>query len=404
MANITQVREVLRGLNAEIKKKIKGQYPASYRNISFNIKDSDIDVYLQHRDSIKRPEETAFFVPGHYEHVIEIESGGLGAYRLFRDDEDIKIQHNNGFVIQLGRISSNYAIYLCDSDKLERYVQRLLSMASHRFRERDDTDLAELLSRLITVKVIAPKSHTFYENIKQLKAIAEAGIYHIAYGNGIGITLSNSWERSSYWLDTRRRETVQFPLRTYHSELVAYYQLALGSESLILSYLALYKILEFFFTSASEDLLHQKIKDQLVAPDFSHSKVAKLRELVKTVRSFDQRMDERKMLITVLEKYLDKTELVQWIDDYEKKHSGNYTTDKDIFGENQKVDTNDNQLFSSISKRIYHIRNVLVHNKEGESSRFKPFSGQEKILFNETPLLLYIAEELILKTGKDIAF
>ncbi len=66
MANITQVREVLRGLNAEIKKKIKGQYPASYRNISFNIKDSDIDVYLQHRDSIKRPEETAFFVPGHY--------------------------------------------------------------------------------------------------------------------------------------------------------------------------------------------------------------------------------------------------------------------------------------------------------------------------------------------------
>lgn len=404
MANINQVREILRGLNPEVERKVKGQYPVRLRGVSFTIKDSDVDAYLQYRDYIKRPEETAFFMPGHYEHVIEIQGRGPGAYRLFRDDEDIKIQHGNGFIIQLSGISSNYAISLCDSDNLDKYVLRHLSMGVHRSRGRDNIDLLSLLSRLITVKVMAPESHVFHKNIKQLKAIAEAGIYHIAYGNGVGVTLSSSWDRSSYWLDTRRRESVQFPLRTYHSELVAYYQLALGSESLILSYLALYKILEFFFTSASEDVLHQKIKEKLVTPDFSHSKVTKLRELVKTIRSFDQRMDERKMLITVLEKYLDKTELTQWIDDYEKKHPGNYTIDREIFGENQKVDINDSQLFPSISKRIYHIRNALVHNKEGEISRFIPFSGQEKILFNETPLLLYIAEELILKTGKDIAF
>lgn len=404
MASIAQVREVLRGLNPEVDRKVKGQYPVRFRGISFNIKDSDVDAYLQHRESIKRPEETAFFIPGHYEHVIEIQGRGPGAYRLLREDDDIKIQHGNGFLIQLSGISSNYAISLCDSESIDKDVLRNIFMRSHRFRGRDDVDLVELLSRVITVKVISPESHAFHKNIKQLKAIAEAGIYHIAFGNGVGVTLSSSWDRSSYWLDTRRRESVQFPLRTYHSELVAYYQLALGSESLILSYLALYKILEYFFTSASEDVLHQKIKEKLVTPDFSHSKVTKLRELVKTVRSFDQRMDERKMLVTVLEKYLDKTELSQWINDYEKKHPGNYTTDRDIFGESQKVDTNDSQLFPSISKRIYHIRNALVHNKEGEISRFIPFSGQEKILFNETPLLLYIAEELILKTGKDIAF
>lgn len=404
MANISEAREVLRGLSPEVGRKSKGKFPVKFRGIEFKLKESDLDAYLAFREQVKRPEETAFFIPGHYEHVIEIQGRGPGAFRLFRNDDDITLQHNNGFVIELSGISPIYLLSVFDSDEVNRELIRSIMLRNHRFRRLEEVDFNQLLARLFTIKVSAPESHPFHKNPKQLRSIAEAGIYHIAYGNGVGVTLSSSWDRSSYWLDTRRRETVQFPLRTYHSELVAYYQLALGSESLILSYLALYKILEYFFTSASEDVLHQKVKEKLVTPDFSHSKVKKLRELVRTVRAFDQRMDERKMLLTVLERYLDKSEVVQWIDEYENKHSGYYTTERDIFGENLKLDVNATQLFPSISKRIYHIRNALVHNKEGEISRFIPFSGQEKILFNETPLLLYIAEELILKTGKDIQF
>jgi hypothetical protein len=35
-------------------------------------------------------------------------------------------------------------------------------------------------------------------------------------------------------------------------------------------------------------------------------------------------------------------------------------------------------------------------------SRFIPFSGQEAILYRELPLLLYLAEQIIIKTGKDL--
>ncbi len=48
------------------------------------------------------------------------------------------------------------------------------------------------------------------------------------------------------------------------------------------------------------------------------------------------------------------------------------------------------------------IRNALVHHKEGEVSRFIPFSGQEAILYREIPLLIYLSEQIIIKTGKDI--
>jgi hypothetical protein len=31
-----------------------------------------------------------------------------------------------------------------------------------------------------------------------------------------------------------------------------------------------------------------------------------------------------------------------------------------------------------------------------------PFSGQEKALYREAPLILFLAEQLIIKTGKDL--
>ena len=113
-------------------------------------------------------------------------------------------------------------------------------------------------------------------------------------------------------------------------------------------------------------------------------------------------MDERRMLQTVFEQHIGKEALRQWIEEFDKENSDYFKTDRDLFGEPNKVNTSESQIFPTVGARIYHIRNALVHNKEGEVSRFIPFSGQEKILVNEAPLLRRISEELILKTGKDI--
>ena len=311
---------------------------------------------------------------------------------------------NNGFEITVGPVSTNLVFSLTDSDTIAKDLRRAVMMRRNPYREQENLNLRDLFSRIISVKIHAPTGHALFNNSRQLRALAEASLYHFAFGYGVSIIPIQSWERSFYALETRKKEVVQFPLRTYNSELVAYYQLALGAESLILSYLALYKILEYFFTSAAEHVLFDRVREQLVAPDFSHLKIGKLRELTKTIRRFDQKMDERKMLQTVLEQYLDKDSVRQWIATYEGNNGPHYTEDREVFGEALRIDTSDNQLFPAISARIYHIRNALVHNKEGEISRFIPFSGQEKILLSEAPLLQLIAEELILKTGKDVQF
>lgn len=403
MITAEQVTSILRALKPSNIDIADGVVKCDISSVKISILASDFDEYLQVRSTSIQSTETSLYVTGYFEHAIELQGRGPSTYRLFRDNDEITLKHEQtGFVVEISPISSKFIMSLTDTDAMDRNFIRLSMMRRPLLRGKEEVTLTDLFARIFSVKVFAPAMHPFHNNLKQLKSIAEASLYNIAYGYSVGLVPIKSWERSLHFLGGKRKGTVQFPLRTYNHELVAYYQMALGGESLILSYLALYKILEYFFTAASEHLLHEKIADHLVNPEFSHTKIGQLRELAKVVRKFDQKMDERRMLQTVFERYVDKEALRLWIEEFDRENSNYFRTERDLFGAASKIDTSENQLFPTIGARIYHIRNALVHNKEGEVSRFIPFSGQEKILVNETPLLRRISEDLILKTGKDI--
>jgi hypothetical protein len=140
----------------------------------------------------------------------------------------------------------------------------------------------------------------------------------------------------------------------------------------------------------------------LVAPGFVHTKTKKLRELVKSIRQFDTRLDELASLKLLLSTYFNKLDLRQWIENYESTNGPYFTEDAAVFGTSMRIDVSDDSIVPNITARIYAIRNALVHNKEGEVSRFIPYTGQEELLQKEVQILLHIAEQLIIKTGKDI--
>lgn len=403
MLTTEKAASILRALSPEKLEIANNTIKCEISTIPVTIDAQAFNSYIAIKASSHQSTETSLSHPGYYEHAVDMQGNGPGTYRLFREADEITLHHpQTGFKIEISPASSNFIMHMCDTDTMHRNLKRAVMIRRPSLREIESVSLKDIFSRIRSIKVYAPDGHPFHSNSKQLKAIAEAGLYHITYGYDVALIPIQSWERSLHFLDSKRRESVQFPIRTYNSELVAYYQMALSSESLILSFLAFYKILEYFFTSASEHLLHKKIKEHLVAPDFSHTKVSKLRELTKSIRTFDQKMDERKMLQTVFEQHIDKEPLREWIENFDKENSSYFTVERDIFGKPHRIDTTDTQLFPTTGTRIYQIRNALVHNKEGEISRFIPFSGQEKVLSNETPLLRRIVEELITKTGKDI--
>ncbi|MBN1364992.1 MAG: hypothetical protein JW976_09335, partial [Syntrophaceae bacterium] len=413
MAKISEVRHILRSVpNVKVSRKREGLFYLSSNGLELTVAEAVVDQYLSNLKNARKPHETAIIFPGYYEQAIEFQTHTNITYRIMRDG-GIKMENKEKTrMITVASISNLFSLALLDSDDLSQDINRFINMSRNlivaqqirRGYDGEQTNsISSLLGRIITIRIEIKHIDPISTNEKRLHELCEAALFHIAYGWGVGISLSTSWEKAYYRFGLRRQESVQFPLRTYNSELLSYYHLAFGSDSLILAYIALYKNLEYFFTSASEKLLHSKISEVLVEPDFHHKKPKKLRELVKTIRSHDSRMDEKRMLTTVLLDFFQREILENWIIKYDSENDHYYTTEHQVFAETVRIDLSNNQnFFSSIANRIYHIRNALVHYKEGEVSRFVPFSGQEEVLFKEIPLLLFIAEQLIIKTGEDI--
>jgi hypothetical protein len=332
--------------------------------------------------------------------------GTVPGIRRFRNEEAITLASQDGsLTLEISPASTIFLLQLIQNTDFRQIRRRAFLPSSARHRMQDSTSpLAwkEAFQRFTTIKVVASANSTYRSNINKLRHIAEAALFHLAYGTGSGFNLSRSWERTFYRLNQRRERDIQFPKRTYDSDLVSYYQLALSSDSLMLGYIALYKILENFFSSAADKSLHARLVEKLVQPEFSHTKPSQLRELAALVRKHDQRMDEPRMLSTVIEQYFPPDEIIDWIKVHESRSGQYYTSPQTVFGETIALDVNPDKISSSLAKRIYHVRNALVHSKEGDLPRFVPFSGQEAVLSKEIPIVLFLAEQLILKTGKDI--
>lgn len=396
MATLDEARNVLRGFRREVREVPEQGFTVELRQPTL-VTYAEVDEYLAVRDTLRRPAETQATMPGYYEHVVQFE--GYGARRpIRRPEDDLRmVSPDEQTTIEIARPSIRFILSLSDTDEINRSFRRFMMPA---YMGRDGS-LRDMF-RFNTIRVDTTPTGPIGRTTSRMHDLAEAAIFHFGYGKGMAISFTKTWERTYYWIGRKEAQTVQFPRRTYNSELVSYYNLALSSESLVLGFLALYKILEFFYPSVSEETLHRKIQDQLVSPDFSHTKPKKLRELAKVVRAFDNKHDELTALKLVIMRYFDFQELRDWISSYETENSPFFTENHAVFGSQMRVDTSDNSIVQNVASRIYAIRNALVHNKEGEISRFIPYTGQEEALHKEIQLLLFLAENLIIKTGTDL--
>lgn len=413
MATKEQAAELLKPYRAEVLEEREGFFFGKLSSIGtgaleFKVSVSAVDDFLKVKDTLHSDQETAIFHPGYYEQAVETTGPGPAMLRLFRRDRTgyLLTSPDNSITIDLSPASESFLFHVGSTDAFKMFRRRIIGLRlgmDRRGREEGETpQLRDYFGRVLTVKVKAMGDDGHGVSKGKLRDLAISGLFNISFATGVGLTMSASWERSIYRLGRGRGEEPQFPRRTYNKELTAYYQLALSSDSPILAYLALYKVLEFFFTSASETVLHKRLADKIAHPDFTHKSAGQLRQIASMVRKFDQKMDEQRMLATVLEQNFMADEISTWVADVESAAGVYFTQPQTIFGQSMTLDTNAEGIYSSLAARIYFIRNALVHNKEGELARFTPFSGQEAALFKETPLLIFLAEGLIAKTGTDV--
>ena len=68
----------------------------------------------------------------------------------------------------------------------------------------------------------------------------------------------------------------------------------------------------------------------------------------------------------------------------------------------QLSENEDDQFKISLCKRIYKIRNALIHSKEGVKHRYVPFSEHESELRKELPLMRLTAEQILIKSAENL--
>jgi hypothetical protein len=409
MATLKQIQELLDSKFFTISQEKEDSFWIKYNSRESYILKSEIDDYLKVKDSISNADfETSISYPGYYEHLVDINPYDIYLLsKALKDGNEFKIffSQDEKISLKISFISSTYLLFLLQKINPRKTFRYRRLIGTNYYISPSEIDLhwsRIIFKNLLTLQISTSVDSTYHNDNKKLYRIAESSLFNFSYGTGISLNLSRKWERTRYTLNRRNDTEIQlFPRRTYESNLISYYQLAISSNSLMFSYVSLYKIIEHFFITSAEKDLHDKMKEKLVQPLFSHTKPSQLRELASLIRKYDQKSDEIKMLNAVIKQYFNIDELINWVNTHETL-SAYYTNTQKIFGKDFKLDLNPEQLISTITNRIYHIRNALVHNKEGELPRFVPFSGEEDVLSKEIFLILFLSEELILKTGKDI--
>jgi len=269
-------------------------------------------------------------------------------------------------------------------------------------------DLLKLSFPVLTLKIESDQDRS----LETLISYANAFFFQISYNLDVAYVPRRYLEeivRTTRIRRVRRSrpDELEAPKRSYIPDIVYHYQMAVAADSPALEFISYYHVLEHFFEAVFTDDLIRKVRNKVTLPGFSYKRKKDVKDLIDDiVHSFKfQRdnvsIDERKALELTLGKYVDVTQLATEIKQYDKSLIEYYRTKSVTFSVGDTVNLelpNSEQVLPHLASCIYKTRNAIVHSKDTEKARYKPFE-HDNLLVKEIPLIRFIAELTIITTS-----
>ncbi len=380
-------------------------YSNDDNSVTIKLDKKDIESYIKLNSLYKKdyPTECSLMNDNYREVIIEYIDV---LYGFFHDEEEIMIgkRDNEGIYIRIGPATDNFMMCFLGNDRLFNYSEGSFYTLSD-----EPIKILDFYNRPSTISInnlnILPEE----KRIRFSDDMFETCLFELAYFKEASINLCKSWDDFYHDLDeedsdleeSQEKKSYQLPKVFYNKELTKFYRLGMGSYFPILKFLTFYQVLEYFFIKVSDEELYNKLSYELKDPKFV-PKEPHIAKLVRIVEDHSKKLDETEMLKNVLKKYIDFTDLKEFIENYEEKISEKiYTKRNEIFGEIVEVSLKENHIFGNIAKIIKIIRNALVHSSdryEGKK-RYVPFSESTEIVEKHIPLLKFLAEKVIFATS-----
>lgn len=278
------------------------------------------------------------------------------------------------------------------------------------------------LSILDVIKEIIPHLETLQiksENSRK-KAEYEQLVYAFLFNLGYNLDYTIQPLRfmdeftQPYRLGRLRRSNftdVEPPKRVYLNELILHYQKGISSESIDHQFLSFYHVLEHFYEKIYNDDILNCIKSELTKPGFSYKRNKDISELLSLIQSRikykndEFQVNELEALELTLKKFVkDILYLASELIAISPTLIEYFKTKEVPFSRGNKVNfenTNTDEVYTNLAKRIYYTRNSIVHSKETNKIKYTPFRD-DKDLLTEIYLLRLIAEIVIIENSKEL--
>ncbi|MGJ0203548.1 hypothetical protein NHL51_05225 [Leucobacter sp. gxy201] len=329
---------------------------------------------------------------------------------------DLEIEDEvDGYKYRLGKPSLAFALAIADriysSDaEFARRHRAPSPMARQRFFDSEDAPLDLFVDNLrITSLRIESDEKTSHSTFQ---ALADSFYFHVGYNLDYPVvprpTLQESLRRHRIqYLRRGKADSLDAPHKRYIPDLVHNYQLALSTDSPMLSYISYYHVAEHWFEEVFQNDIAVKLQAVITSPGFSYRRMKDMRRLIKTVseelktRDDEVVINELSALKLTLMRYVNISELADSIDAFDSSLLKHYSDGAVAFSGGDAVnlrDTPDEKLYGRLARRIYKNRNALVHRKNGAKSRFAPFRD-DHALDPEVPIMRFIAEQIIISSA-----
>jgi len=329
---------------------------------------------------------------------------------LEQEDEDNHVSYT------LGRPSNEFVLYLIQKAALlgePRALHRPVMSSPIMRRELEgELCILDLLRKFIGGGMSLKVTSQSKKSASEFEKFSTAFLFNISYNTDTAFVQQRDFEellRTGRITRNRRQdiEDIDPPRRSYISDLIHHYQLAIGTESPMLEYISFYHIAEHFFEMIFTDALVEKVRNKITHADFSYRRKKDISSLIKDIgKSIKLRDDsvtfnEQEGLRLTLERYVDLNELKNKLNEYDSSLIDYYKSNTVSFSGAGKVDLSgedDSLIFKHLASRIYKNRNSIVHSKDSEKSKYTPFRD-DGTLVKEVPLLRFISEQIIFETS-----
>lgn len=370
-------------------------------------------------ENITSISETVISTETSYE-VLVREEGPYSRFSLGirEDNNSINMEDSeNNLVYSLGRPSDQFILYLIKGSISYGEPRALggnffIGSRALRLAIEEQTCALDYLKKVIAARMTLRLTSNARRSINEFDKLSSAFLFNLTYNTDAALVQQRDFDelfRTRRITRSRRSDIgdIDPPRRTYVPDLIHHYQLAVGTENPMLEYISYYHIIEHFFESVFNEALVEKIKNKITHPDFSYKRKqdvsSLIKEIAKSIKIRDESMtfNEQEALRLTLQKYLDISELIVKLDEYDNSLVEYYKLESVKFSHARKVDLKDNDentVFKHLSARIYQNRNSIVHSKESDKAKYTPFRD-DKNLVKEVPLLRFIAERIIFETS-----